>query len=107
MGTAEKNMEPVFAWRPGIGHVGGWVGGRGHLPNRPPSLEDAGDLRPATYHTASPLIPWSAFAAHLDLALDYEPTQWALATPEPLRAWLLDLPADELLMAHEQARKAR
>lgn len=107
MGNHEKDIEMVTVWRPTMGRLRGWVAGRGHLPGEPPSLLPAGDGRPCTYHEQSPLLPAHQFGYHLDLAEDYAPADWAGEAPEPLRAWLLALPPDELVMAHEQAKQLR
>lgn len=107
MGNAEKDVEMVTVWHPTRGKLRGWVAGRGHLPGEKPSLEPAGDGRSGTYHERSQLMPAHLFGEHLDAADGTDPETWAREAPEEVRAWLLALPPDELLVAHGQAKALR
>ena len=102
MGNKEKDLDPIIAHRAGIGKVGGWIAGRGSLPGHPPSTAPAGDGRPCTYHDMVE-VPYAVFVQHCAGAEFSDPLEWALDAPEPLKTWLLALPADELVMAHQQA----
>lgn len=111
-GEQAKDLDMVTAWRPAPGgvvvHLGGWVAGRGRCPGQAPSLTPAGDGRPCTYHSPSPLVPWPVFEQHLLAAQGTDAAGWLAACGTgALCDWLAALPQDELSLAWEQARLVR
>ncbi len=87
----------------------GLIAGRGKGPNGP-SLDDAGDGRPWTYHDPSPMVGptvWRAIRA----AARVRPSaaMWVERVVEiapDLARWLIELPPGEAEMAWREIRRA-
>ena len=98
MGKLAKDMDQVRAPIAG-GWRYGWVAGRGGR-QAGPSLEDAGDGRPWTYHDPSPLVGLGAWREIVACARrSSSAAGWAAGVRGDLGAWLRSLPADEVAMA--------